>query len=469
MIVSERTATSRAAALDDEVLATFRTQLRGQLLQPGDPGYDTVRQVWNAMIDRHPVLIVRATGVADVIAAVTFAREQGLVLAVRGGGHGVAGNAVCEGGLMLDLSLMKGIRVDPVARTAWAEAGVLWSELDAETQVFGLAAVGGTVATTGIAGLTLGGGFGWLSRQHGLVSDNLLGADIVTADGRFLHASADENAELFWGLHGGGGNFGVVTSFEYRLHEVGPTVLAGPIFYGLDDAPEVFRAFRDMAPTAPDALGGMAALLTSLEGAPLAGLVLGWMGPHAAGEAVLRPLRDMGTPVADMVGPMPYRTVQTLFDAAFPSGRRNYWKSGFLRNLDDAAIAILIEHFRNAPSPYAGLGVELYGGAIGRVAEGATAFPHRNYPFNLLIFTAWDDPAEDAANMRWARDLWSALKPFAADGVYVNYLGNASAEGQDRVRAAYGSAIYERLADLKRTYDPANLFCMNQNIGPAPA
>lgn len=459
---------SRHAALGDDVLDTLRTHLRGQLLQPGDPGYDTAREVWNAMIDRHPAVIVRAAGVADVMAAVAFAREHGLVLAVRGGGHGVAGNAVCEGGLMLDLSPMKGIRVDPVARTAWAEAGVLWSELDAETQVFGLAAVGGTVATTGIAGLTLGGGFGWLSRQHGLVSDNLLSADVVTADGRFLHASADVNAELFWGLHGGGGNFGVVTSFEYRLHEVGPTVLAGPVFHALDDAPEVFRAFRDMAPTAPDPLGGMAALLTSPEGAPLAALVLNWMGPHAAGEAQLRPLREMGTPVADLVGPMPYRTAQALFDAAFPPGRRNYWKSGFLLNLDDAAIAILVEHFRRAPSPYAGLGVELYGGAIGRVAAGATAFPHRNYLFNLLIFTAWDDPAEDAANMGWARDLWSALQPFAADGVYVNYLGNAAAEGQDRVRAAYGPAIYERLADLKHTYDPTNVFCMNQNILPAP-
>jgi FAD/FMN-containing dehydrogenase len=459
---------SPPATLGDEVLESLRTHLRGQLLQPGDPGYDSVRQVWNAMIDRRPALIVQAAGVADVIAAVAFAREHELLLAVRGGGHNVAGNAVCDGGLMLDLSLMKGIRVEPDARTAWAEAGVLWSELDAETQAFGLAAVGGTVATTGIAGLTLGGGFGWMSRQHGLVSDNLLGADVVTADGRFLHASAEENADLFWGLHGGGGNFGVVTAFEYRLHEVGPTVFAGPIFHALDDAPEVFRAFRNLAPAAPDPIGGMAALLTSPEGAPLAALVLGWMGPLATGEAGLRAWREVGTPVADLIGPMPYRTVQALFDPAFPAGRRNYWKSGFLRNLDDAAITILIEHFRRAPSPYAGLGVELYGGAIGRVAPESTAFPHRGHQFNLLIFTAWDDPAEDAANMGWGRDLWAALQPFAADGVYVNYLGDAAAEGQDRVRAAYGPAIYKRLADLKRRYDPANLFCMNQNILPAP-
>jgi len=469
VIVSEPTIRSSASALDDEVLETLRTQLRGQLLQPDDPDYDAVRQLWNAMIDRHPALIVRCTGVADVIAAVAFAREHALLLAVRGGGHNVAGNAVCDGGLMLDLSLMKGIRVDPVGRTAWAEAGVLWAELDHETQAFGLAAVGGTVSTTGIAGLTLGGGFGWLTRQHGLVCDNLLSADVVTADGRFLHASAEENPDLFWGLHGGGGNFGVVTAFEYRLHEVGPTILAGPIFHAIDDAQELFRAFRDAASTAPDALGGMAAMLTSPEGAPLAALVPVWTGPLDEGEAVLRPLREVGSPVADLVGPMPYRTMQTLFDAAFPPGRRNYWKSGFLRNLDDAAIDVLVEHSRRAPSPAAGFGIELYGGAVSRMGPEETAFPHRGYPFNILIFTAWDDPAEDAVNMGWGRELWAALQPFAADGVYVNYLSDAVVEGQDRVRAAYGPAIYERLADLKRAYDPENLFCMNQNISPAPA
>jgi FAD/FMN-containing dehydrogenase len=469
VIVSEPTTRSDAPALDEEVLQTFRTQLRGQLLQPGDPDYDAARQLWNAMIDRHPALIVRCAGVADVIGAVDFAREHGLVLAVRGGGHNVAGNAVCDAGLMLDLSLMKGIRVDPISRTAWADAGVIWAELDHETQAFGLAAVGGTVSTTGIAGLTLGGGFGWLTRQHGLVCDNLLAADVVTADGRFLRASAEENSDLFWGLHGGGGNFGVVTSFQYQLHEVGPTILAGPIFHSLDDAHALFRVFRETATTAPDALGGMAALLTSPEGMPLAALVPVWTGPLDEGEAVLRPLRAVGTPVADLVGPMPYRTMQTLFDAAFPPGRRNYWKSGFLRNLDDAAIDILVEHFRRAPSPHAGFAIELYGGAVSRIGPEETAFPHRGYPFNILIFTGWDDPAEDQANMGWGRELWAALQPFAADGVYVNYLGDAAAEGQDRVRAAYGPAIYQRLAELKRDYDPTNLFCMNQNIAPAPA
>ena len=467
MTLTEPMPQTAAPTLDQETIAAFRERVRGQVLTAGDDGYDEVRQLWNAMIDRHPAVIVRCAGVADVIAAVNLAREHGLLLAVRGGGHNVAGNAVCDAGLMLDLSLMKGIRVDPAARTARAEAGVTWAELDHETQDFGLAAVGGTVSTTGIAGLTLGGGFGWLSRQYGLVSDNLIAADVVTADGRLLRASAEENPDLFWGLRGGGGNFGVVTSFEYRLYEVGPTIMAGPIFHALDDAPALFRAFRDSAPTAPDALGGMAALLTSPDGVPLAALVPVWTGPLDDGEAVLRPLREVGTPVADMAGPMPYRTMQSLFDPAFPPGRRNYWKSGFLRNLDDAAIDILVEHFRRAPSPYAGFGIELYGGAINRVGPEETAFPHRGNPFNILIFTAWDDPAEDAANMGWGRELWAALQSFAADGVYVNYLGDAIAEGQERVRAAYGAATYDRLAALKRAYDPSNLFCMNQNIAPA--
>ncbi len=469
MTLTESVPQTGVPTLGQETIDAFREGVRGQVLTADDDGYNAARQVWNAMIDRHPALIVRCAGVADVIAAVNFARDHDLVLAVRGGGHNVTGNAVCDAGLMLDLSSMKGVRVDPVARTVWAEAGVTWAELDYETQAFGLAAVGGAVSTTGIAGLTLGGGFGWLSRQYGLVSDNLIAADVVTADGRLLRASAEENADLFWGLHGGGGNFGVVTSFAFRLHAVGPTILAGPIFHALDDAPTLFRAFRDAAVTAPDALGGMAAMLTSPEGVPLAALVPIWSGPLDEGEKVLRPLRDVGTPVADLVGPMPYRTMQALFDPAFPPGRRNYWKSGFLRNLDDGAIEVLVEHFLRAPSPHAGLGIELYGGAISRVGPQETAFPHRGYPFNILIFTSWDDPAEDAANMGWGRELWAALQPFAADGVYVNYLGDAIVEGQDRVRAAYGSATYERLAALKRTYDPNNLFCMNQNISPALA
>jgi FAD binding domain/Berberine and berberine like len=454
------------SAIDDQTIEAFRAQLRGELLRPGDDGYDEARQVWNAMIDRRPALIVRSTGVADVIAAVNFAREHDLLLAVRGGGHNITGYAVCDGGLVIDLSPMKGIRVDPEGRTVWAEGGVTWGELDHETLAFGLAAVGGAIATTGIAGLTLGGGYGWLARKHGLVSDNLLAADVVTADGQFLHVSAEEHPELFWGLRGGGGNFGVVTAFQYQLHELGPTILAGPIFHPIEAARELFRFYRDFTAKAPDALSGMVALLTSPEGQPLAAAVPVYCDSPEAGEAVLRPLRGFGTPVADLAGPMPYCTMQALFDPAFPPGRRNYWKSGFFRGLDDTAIDIMVEHFARVPSPYSGVGLEQYGGAINRLRLEETAFPHRDYLFNFLVFASWDNPADDTANIGWARELWRALQPFMAEGVYVNYLGDTAAEGENRVRAAYGAATYDRLAVLKRTYDPLNRFRLNQNIAP---
>jgi FAD/FMN-containing dehydrogenase len=453
--------------LDEAAIQAFRVGLRGQLLSSGDDGYADACQVWNAMIDRHPALIARCAGVADVISAVNFARDRNLLVAVRGGGHSVAGNAVCNDGLVIDVSPMKGIHVDPAARTAWAAGGVTWGELDHETQAFGLATTGGTVSTTGIAGLTLGGGFGWLMRSFGLACDNLLAADVVTADGHFVRASADQNAELFWGLRGGGGNFGVVTSFEYQLHPVGPTVLAGPLFHSLDAAPKLFGYFRDAVPTLPDALGCMAALLTSPEGEPLAALVPAYAGPLAEGEEVVQPLRQFGSPVADLVGPMPYQALQTIFDAAFPAGLRNYWKSSFLNGLDDAAIAVMVEQFSRAPSPHSGIAIEVFGGAVSRVSTEETAFAHRSSPFSVIIFTAWDNPAQDQDNIAWARELWAALQPFAADAVYVNYLGDAGDEGRARVRAAYGDATYERLAALKRAYDPENLFRMNQNIASA--
>jgi FAD/FMN-containing dehydrogenase len=367
--------------------------------------------------------------------------------------------------VVIDLSMMKGIRVDPTAQTVWAEGGVTWSELDHETQAFGLATTGGTVSMTGIAGLTLGGGFGWLMRSHGLACDNLLAADVVTADGRFLHASAEENPDLFWALRGGGGNFGIVTSFTYRLHQVGPTVLAGPIFHPVDAAREVFQVFRDNAANAPETLGTFAAMLTSPDGLPLAGLVAVYSGPLEGGESAMRPLREFGSPVADLVAPIPYRAAQTIFDEAFPAGLRNYWKSGFLRALDDAAIDLMVDGFSRAPSPHAAIGIEHLGGAVSRVGRSETAFSHRSSPFNVMVLTAWDDPGDDQANFAWVREVWAALRPFLTDAVYVNYLGDLDAEGEDRTRAAYGTS-YERLAALKRKYDPANFFRGNQNIKP---
>ncbi len=452
--------------IDEETIEGFRQSLRGQVLAPGEEDYDAARQVWNGMIDRRPALIARCAGVADVMAAVAFARERGLTLAIRGGGHNVAGSAVCDGGLVIDLSPMKGIRVDPAARIAWAEAGVTWGELDHETQAFGLATTGGTVAATGIGGLTLGGGLGWLMRSHGLSCDNLLAAEVVTADGRFLRASADEQPDLFWALRGGGGNFGVVTAFTYRLHEIGPTVFAGPIFYAIDAARDLFRVFRDSAATAPETLGAFAAMLTSPDGVPMAGVIPVFSGPLEEGEEAVRPLREVGTPLADLAGPVPYRVAQTFFDAAFPPGRRNYWKSAFLRELSDEAIDILADAFSGAPSPSAAIGVEHLGGAVARVGPGETAFAHRQSPFNLMVLSAWDEPAEDARNIAWVREVMAAVRPWLADAVYVNYMGDAAAEGEDRTRAAYGAA-YDRLAAIKARYDPGNLFHMNQNVAPA--
>src|SRR5215216_3642397 len=453
--------------LIDADVQQLRTNFAGRLLRPFDERYEEVRSIWNGAIRRRPALIASCTGTADVLAVLRFARDRGLEISVRGGGHAVAGHALCDGGVLVDLSPMTSVRVDPESRKARAGGGALWSHVDRETQAFGLAVTGGIVTHTGIGGLTLGGGIGHLMRKLGLTIDNLLSCDLVTADGRLVVASEQANDELFWGLRGGGGNFGVVTSFEYQLHPVGPTVLAGPLIHSLDAAPKLFGYFRDVVPTLPDALGCMAGLLTSPEGEPLAALVPAYAGPLAEGEEVVRPLRQFGSPVADLVGPMPYQALQTIFDAAFPAGLRNYWKSSFLKGLDAAAIAVMVEHFSRAPSPHAGIAIEVFGGAVSRVSPEETAFAHRSSPFNVIIFTAWDDPAQDQENIAWARQLWAELQPFAADAVYVNYLGDVGDEGRARVRAAYGDANYERLAALKHAYDPGNLFRMNQNIAPA--
>ena len=458
------TADGAGKVLEDATIQAFRTGLRGPLLAPGDAGYDDTRKVWNGMIDRRPALIARCAGVADVVAAVAFARTHGLLVSVRGGGHNAPGVAVCEGGLMIDLAGMRSVRVDPTRHTARAEGGTTWNDFDRETQLFGLATTGGAISHTGIGGLTLGGGLGWLAGKHGLACDNLTSVDLVTADGTILTASATENAELFWGLRGGGGNFGIATSFEYRLHTVGP-LLAGPVLYPFAKAKEALALYRDFATSIPDEVNTIAALMNSPDGDPLAAIVVCYNGNLEAGEKVLRPLRTFGPPVADEVAPTPYCKAQTFFDEAFVRGRRYYFKSNFTRNISDAAIATLIEHFAAAPSPMSMLYFQQLGKAANRVGATETAFSHRDALCEWGCDAVWLDPAQDAANIRWARGVADAMRPFTTGSDYVNHIGLETDEGAERIKAAYG-ANYERLVTLKNTYDPTNLFRHNQNIKP---
>ena len=451
----------------------LRAAFRGPVLLPTDQGYDAARAIWNGAIDRRPACIARCTGVADVLAAVRFARERELLVAVRSGGHGVGGHAVCDGGLVIDLSPMKGIRVDPVARTARAEAGVLWGELDRETQVYGLATVGGIVTHTGIGGLTLGGGIGWLMRKHGATVDNLLSVDLVTADGDVLTASEDENPDLFWGVRGGGGNFGIVTSFEYRLHPVGPVVLAGPIYHPLEDAREVLRFYREFIAAAPDELTTIfnlrvappvPSLPEDVHGKPIVMIGACYAGAAADGIEVVRPLKEFGDPLVDLLEPKPYTALQSMFDLSVPHGWHYYWKSVELPPLDDAAIDTLVEHASTLTSPKSYCIVFQLGGALGRVGQDETAFSQRDAAHNVNICAVWteDDP-EGERHVAWARDFFSAMQPHAGDRVFLNFLGD---EGAGRVRQAYGKRKYERLVSLKRTYDPTNVFRLNQNIEP---
>ena len=455
-------ASSSSVAPGDREIRELRKALRGRVLTPADVGYDAARRVYNAMADRRPAMIVRCAGAGDVRAAIDFVRGRGWHPAVRGGGHGVAGHAVCDGGMMNDLSPMKSVRVDPARRTARAEGGVTWGELDRATGRFGLAAPGGIVSTTGVAGLTLGGGVGWLVRKHGLACDNLLSAEVATADGRLLAASEDENPDLFWAIRGGGGNFGVATSLTFRLHPVG-TVLGGMVLHPRERAAEVLRFYRDFAPAAPEPLTTSLGLITSPDGVQMVALVACWAGAMEEGEAALRPLRAFGRPVEDRIAPLPFPRMQRLMDDAFPAGRRNYWKSDFLRALPDEAIERIVEHAARAPSPHTAVLIESYTGAAARIAADATAYPHRGAPFNLHLFSAWTDADGDAANVAWTRAAWEALRPYSTGGAYVNFLGD---EGEERVRAAYG-ANHARLAEAKRAYDPGNLFRRNQNVRPA--
>jgi FAD/FMN-containing dehydrogenase len=407
-------------------------------------------------------LIARCAGVADVIAAVRFARTHELLVSVRGGGHNITGNAVCEGGLMIDLSPMKSVRVDPARRTARAEAGLTWGEYNRETQAFGLASTGGVVSTTGIAGLTLGGGLGWLMGKHGLSCDNLLSADLVTADGQFLTASAYQHPDLFWGLRGGGGNFGVVTSFEYQLHPVSP-VLAGMVLHPMAKAREVLRFYRDYARNCPDALTAFAALMTSHEGDPVVAIVVGYIGDLAEGEALVAPVRKFGSPLADTIAPMSYVQLNQMFDAAFPyGGVQRYWKSSFLKQLGNDVLEILIDRAATMRSPMSMVGFFHVHGAATRVDPNETAFGLRSDQWDYDVISQWTDPAESAGHIQWTREFWTAVEPFATGEVYVNHL---DAEEGTRIRAAY-SDNFGRLVALKNKYDPTNLFRLNQNIKP---
>ena len=455
--------------IDAGMVETFHDGLRGSLLLPSSAQYEQARRIWNGMIDRRPAMIAHCLGTADVVDAVKFAKAHDLLVAVKGGGHNVAGNAVCDGGLMIDLSGMRGVHVAPNTRRARAAGGATWGDFDAETQNFGLATTGGLISDTGVAGLTLGGGIGWLSPSYGLACDNLASVDLVTAEGCVITASAEENGDLFWGLKGGGGNFGVVTSFEFDVHPVGPLVFSGMLLYGLEDALEVLNHLVSFKANASDELGALAAFTSTPDGTPVLAVVAMYNGSISNGQTALAPLRSFSQPLLDTFGPIPYRRLQTLFDAGAPPGLRYYWKSSFLDRLPQTAIEAVIEQIKSRPGPGCKVFLEFLGGAMARVARDAAVFDHRDSPYNLLVIGAGEQPTEDAAVRAWTRQTWHAMQPYASEGVYVNYLGTEDDEGGDRLAAAYGPGKFDKLVALKRKFDPENLFRLNQNIRPTTA
>ena len=470
MTITLRTSGGSQAVLDAEPGEPLAA-LSGTLLTPDSPGYDEARTIWNAMIDRRPGLIVRCSDTADVAAAVRFARAHDLLVAVRGGGHNIAGNAVCDGGLVIDLSPMRQVRVDPAARTARVGPGATLGEMDRTTQGYGLATPLGVNSTTGVAGLTLGGGFGWLSRRFGLTIDNLLTAEVVTAEGEIVRASAEENPDLFWGIRGGGGNFGIVTTFEFRLHPVGPEVLSGMVVHPLAGARDVLRFYSDFLPTTPGEYScwfvlrqapPLPFLPPEWHGRPILALAMCWSGDLAEGERVAAPLRSFGKPLADVVAPHPYADWQTVLDPLLVPGFRNYWKTHDFREMSDGLIDVLLEYTERIPDPSCEIAYAQLGGAVSRVPADATAYTHRDAEFVMNVHGRWADPAKDQTCIGWARELFAAATPFATGGAYVNFL---TQEEGDRVRAVYGSN-YKRLVELKNKYDPTNLFSMNQNIRP---
>jgi FAD/FMN-containing dehydrogenase len=446
---------------------------RGEIVDPAHPRYDELRKVFNGMVDRRPALIARCTGAEDVAAAVGFARDSRLPLSVYGGGHNVTGNAVCDGGVTIDLRPMKDVEIDVEGRTCRAGAGLTWGELDAATQEHGLAVTGGRASTTGVGGLTLGGGSGWIERSCGYTADNLLSVELVLADGRIVTASESEHPDLFWASRGGGGNLGVATRFELRLYPIGPTLLAGILLYPPPMAAAVLRNFDAAMAAAPDEVSGGVALITApdeefvpepVRGRPVVGVVACYAGPLEDAEEALRPLREFGPPAVDMVEPMPYTALQQLFDADYPHGMRNYWTGEFLARLPDEAIGVLCAFHLSKPSPHSEILLLPGGGAVARMPDGLTALTQRQAPFNVHVLSLWDDPADDEANIAWTREMSAALKPFATGRVYVNFIGD---EGEERVVASFGREGYARLQALKDRYDPENLFRTSQNVKPS--
>jgi FAD/FMN-containing dehydrogenase len=463
---------AQRATFGEETLAALRQGVRGRVALPGSEDYEQARTIWNGMIDRHPAIVVRCAGAADVRRAIQFARDNDLAIAVRGGGHNIAGDAVGDGGLQIDLSLMRSVRIDPARRTARVDPGCTLSDFDREAQAFGLATPLGINSTTGVAGLTLGGGFGWLSRALGLTIDNLLSADVVTAAGDLVTASETENTDLFWGLRGGGGNFGVVTSFEFQLHPVGPTVLAGLVIHPIDAAAEVLRFKREFVTKVPDQFvcwfvlrqaPPLPFLPPEWHGKEILALAICYHGDIAEGERIARPLREFGHPIADIVGPMPYAAWQTILDPLLAPGARNYWKSHDFATLADGLIDVLVDHARRIPDGQTEIACAQLGGAVGRVPRNAMAYNHRDGQYVLNVHGRWSDKSKDEACIAWARGLWQAAAPFSTGSVYVNFLTQEEAGG--RVRDAYGEN-YERLVALKNKYDPKNIFGVNRNILP---
>lgn len=459
--------TLSTSAMDD-----LKSALRGEALRPGEPGFDAARTIWNAMIDRRPAVIVRCAGAGDVMQSIRFGREQGLAIAVRGGGHNIAGNAVCQDGLMIDLSPMRSVRIDPRARRAYVGPGATLRDVDHEAQAFALATPLGINSTTGVAGLTLGGGFGWLTRRHGLTVDNLVSADLVTAESRLVRASADENADLFWAIRGGGGNFGVVTAFEFALHPVGPEVLAGLIVFPLDQAMVVLEKYRAFVDTAPDELAVWAVLRKApplpflpaqVHGTEVLVLALCHCGDVKEGQRLIEPLQRFGKAHGTHIGAMPYVAWQQAFDPLLTPGARNYWKSHNFSELRDEVMETVIDYARRLPSPHCEVFIGLLGGQASRVDRDATAYPHRDARFVMNVHGRWERPQEDKDGIAWARAFFDATAPYATGGSYVNFMTEDEA---DRTGAAYG-AHYDRLVRVKNQYDPQNVFRLNQNITPS--